>query len=64
MKREMIAELSKEYSVKQACGVLGLARSSYYRKKQEKAGDEELLEEIERIIMRWPYYGYRRISKQ
>jgi putative transposase len=64
MKRTVVAELSKEYPVTQACEALGLARSSYYLEMQEKAGDQSLLEAIEKIIMRWPYYGYRRISQQ
>jgi putative transposase len=64
MKRTIVAELSKAYPVTQACEALGLARSSYYLEKQEKTEDEELLKAIEKIIMRWPYYGYRRISKQ
>jgi transposase InsO family protein len=64
MKRTLVAELSQEYPVKVACEALGLARSSYYRDKQERSGDDELLEAIEKIIMRWPFYGYRRISRQ
>jgi transposase InsO family protein len=32
--------------------------------RQEKAGDEELLSAIEKIIMKKPYYGYRRVTHQ
>jgi len=60
----MIAELSQEYSVKQVCEVLDCARSTYYYQPHEKAGDQELLEATEEIIMRWPTYGYRRVTHQ
>jgi putative transposase len=50
--------------VKEVCEVLDLPRSSYYWQGQEKAGDQELIEAIEQVIMRWPYYGYRRITQQ
>lgn len=60
----MIAELSETYPVQLACDLLGLPRSTYYRQPQEKAGDQELLAAIEEIIMRRPYYGYRRVTQQ
>jgi len=59
----MIAELSQEYPVQLLCKVLACARSSYYYQGQEKAGDQEYLTEIEKIIMREPYLGYRRVTK-
>lgn len=64
MKRELVSALREEYPVKQVCEVLDLPRSSYYRPHQAKAGDRELIEAIEQVIMRWPYYGYRRITQQ
>lgn len=60
----MIAELDQEYPVQLVCEVLDCARSTYYYEGQEKAGDEPLLTEIETIIMRRPYYGYRRVTQQ
>ena len=60
----MIAELSQDYPVKLLCDLLGLPRSTYYRQQQEKAGDEELRDAIEKIIMKKPYYGYRRVTHQ
>ncbi len=60
----MIAEMSQEYPVEQLCEVLECARSTYYYEGQEKAGDEQFLAEIEAIIMRWPFYGYRRVTNQ
>ena len=64
MKRELVSTLREEYPVKQVCEVLDLPRSSFYWQGQEKAGDQELIEAIEQVIMRWPYYGYRRITQQ
>ena len=63
-KRAMITELSQDYPVKLLCDLLDLPRSTYYRQPHEKAGDKELLEEIEKIIMKKPYYGYRRVTHQ
>lgn len=60
----MITELSQDYPVKLICQLLGLPRSTYYFVPHEKAGDRQLLEAIEEVIMRRPYYGYRRITRQ
>lgn len=60
----MITELSQTYPVKKACNVIGLARSTYYYQMKERAGDQQLLKAIEEIIMRRPYYGYRRVTQQ
>lgn len=60
----MIAELSEEYPVKHVSETLGLACSTYYYQKQEKPWDKLLLTAIEEIIMRRPYYGYRRVTQQ
>ena len=60
----MIVELSQEYPVQLVCEVLECARSTYYYEGQEKAGDEQMLTEIEMILMHRPYYGYRRVTKQ
>ena len=60
----MIKELNQEYPVQLVCEVLDCARSSYYYEGDGKAGDDQLLTEIETIIMRRPYYGYRRVTQQ
>ena len=60
----MITELSQDYPVKLLCDLLELPRSSYYRQRTEKAGEEELLSAIEKMIMKKPYYGYRRVMHQ
>ena len=55
--------LSKEYTVKDCCAVLGLARSSYYH--QAKVCDERALRDaIEDIAGRRAIYGSRRIKAE
>ena len=60
----MISELSTDYPVKPLCETLGLPRSTYYHTPQEKADDKELKGKIEKIIVKRPYYGYRRVTQQ
>jgi putative transposase len=60
----MIEALKEEYPIKVICETLGLARSTYYDVRPNKPGDQELLKSIEAIIMKYPYYGYRRITHQ
>ena len=57
----MIKVISQDYPVAMVCDVLNLARSTYYEDPKIKAGDVELKEVMEKIIMKRPYYGYRRI---
>jgi transposase InsO family protein len=60
----MIEALSEEYPIKVICETLKIARSTYYDIRPDKPGDTELLKSIEAIIMKWPYYGYRRVTHQ
>ena len=60
----MIEALKAEYPIKVICETLDLARSTYYDVRPNKPGDQELLKSIEAIIMKYPYYGYRRITHQ
>lgn len=60
----MIKDLSQQYPVRLLCNLLGLSRSSYYYQAQEKVEDRHLLAAIEKVIMRKPYYGYRRVTQQ
>lgn len=60
----MVAELSEKYPAKRVCEALDLARSTYYRQQQEKAGDRELLAAIEEMLMHKPFYGYRRVTER
>ena len=60
----MTTAISKDYPVKTVCEVLDLARSTYYNKASIKDGDDKLKAAIETIIMKRPYYGYRRITHE
>jgi len=60
----MIKELKEDYPVKVTCEALGIARSTYYDVHLAKPGDQALLGYIENIIMKYPYYGYRRVTHQ
>lgn len=60
----MIEDLKKEYPIKIICEALKIARSTYYDNHPDKSGYQVLLASIETIIMKRPYYGYRRISHQ
>jgi putative transposase len=60
----MIAVLKTEYPIKVICEAMNFARSTFYDIRPEKPGDKELLDSIEGIIMKWPYYGYRRVTHQ
>lgn len=54
-----------EASVRTLCAVLGISRSWYYAQQQrtERLGDAELVAWIEPIIVRFPGYGYRRVTQ-
>lgn len=61
----MIRQLASEYPVSVLCEVLGVARSTvYYEPQGSKPDDAALLEAIEQVLMRWPFYGYRRVTAQ
>jgi len=60
----MSRQVSQDYPKSVVCEVLGLARSSFYYEPGGKEGDRPLLEAIEQMLMRWPFYGYRRVTRQ
>ncbi len=56
-----------EVSVRSLCELMGVSRSWYYDKPsaEEKAErDVELRDAIERIVLEFPGYGYRRVTEQ
>jgi transposase InsO family protein len=57
----------KQIPVLKACSALNLSRSNYYswtkREKQEDL-DKYLKKEIQGIALEFPFYGYRRMSKE
>lgn len=62
-KREMVQSLSSEYSTRMLCEILGLAPSTYYHSAQGH-DDLGLLSLIEDVLLRFPTYGYRRVTEQ
>ena len=60
----MITQLSKAYPAELVCDLLGCPRSTYYYAPVIDPEDARLVEAIEPILMRWPFYGYRRVTAQ
>lgn len=63
----LIRQSSKVGSIKQMTSLLSVSRSSYYRwigkgAERESTADIELRSRIQRIALKWPCYGYRRIT--
>jgi transposase InsO family protein len=59
----VIDMLRAEYPVSVLCEVMSCSRSSYYYRA--KVQDEMLLKQaIEEVVVEWPRYGYRRVTKQ
>ncbi len=59
----MIDQLNDTYPVRQLCETLDCPPSTYYYQSQA-GSDADLTEAIEDMLMRWPFYGYRRVHKQ
>lgn len=54
-----------QLSLRRQCELLNVNRSSlYYKAKEQKLADINLLNEIRDIWERHPFYGYRRITKE
>jgi putative transposase len=55
-----------ELTVQRLCDLFGVSRSWYYKQLGEPGQDEEeiaLRDEVERIILEFPGYGYRRVTR-
>ena len=62
-KREIVETLRTDYSVRQICDTLGFNRSSLYYQPKKDPCEEVLRQEIEKLSVRYPKYGYRRIME-
>jgi transposase InsO family protein len=62
-KRQIIQDLSNAYSKRMLCDLLELAPSTFYYTSQGQ-DDLSLLSLIEGVLLRFPTYGYRRVTKQ
>lgn len=60
----MIQRLSDSYPVQVLCEVLEVSRSTVYYQPIVKPEDAAVSEAIEDILMRWAFYGYRRVTAQ
>ena len=59
----MVEALRTDYSIRQICEVLGFHRSTLYYTPKSDPYEEVLRAEIEKLALRYPTYGYRRITK-
>ena len=62
-KQEIVETLRTDYSVRQICDTLGFNRSSLYYQPKKDPCEEVLRQEIEKLSVRYPKYGYRRITE-
>jgi putative transposase len=66
----MISEAKQTHaatSERELCRLFGVSRSWYYERpspEQKAAQDVELRDAIERIVLEFPGYGYRRVTKE
>jgi transposase InsO family protein len=60
----MIRQLSQDYPARVVCELLACPRSTYYYEPLVNSEDAVVIEVVERILMRWPFYGYRRVTAQ
>lgn len=60
----MIEQLRVEYPVSQLCQVLACPPSSFYYQSQAQADGAELVTAMEQVLMRYPFYGYRRLQAE
>ena len=56
--------VAQGYAISLVCRVLGLARSSFYRRPTAQAPDPAQTAAILAVAGQWPTYGYRRVQAQ
>ena len=61
--REIVEALRPDYSIRQLCGGLGFTRSNLYYHPKPDPSEGILCNEIEAWTLRYPTYGYRRITQ-
>jgi transposase InsO family protein len=56
----------KQISITRACSALELSRDSYYKwkNKERSTSDSPLIKEIKAVAEEFPFYGYRRITRE
>lgn len=64
-RRQQFIKKHDELSLRRQCELLGVNRSTiYYSSAEIDADDVDVLNEIREIWERYPFYGYRRITKE
>lgn len=64
-RRDLIESDAGELSLRRQCDLLSINRSTlYYKEKPPSLDDVELLNQIRDIWEQYPFYGYRRISRE
>jgi putative transposase len=64
-RRKLIDADYEKLSLRRQCEILGFNRSTlYYKAKQDSIDNADLLNEIREVWERYPFYGYRRITKE
>lgn len=64
-RRGLISPETTAVSLRQQCDLLGINRSTlYYQGKPPDMDNVELLNRIRDVWMRYPFYGYRRITQE
>ena len=63
---EQVREEHPEMSIERLCELMSVSRSWYYERPSaaNKAKDVELRDAIERIVLEFPGYGYRRVIRR
>lgn len=61
--RCLVETLRTKYSVRQICEVLDFNRNLFYYQPKSDPSEAELRAEIETLALRYPTYGYRRITQ-
>ena len=60
----MIDYLRGQYPAATICRTLGVSRSSYYTISRVKTSDKDLLAGIDQILVKRPFYGYRKVTEE
>ena len=62
-RKVMIDQNFEDLSIRDQCDILGVNRSGYYYKStSEDSQDQELMNIIHEIWLKYPFYGYRKIK--
>lgn len=65
MRRKYLDRDNGCLSIRRQCILLGISRSGYYYQPREMSSEERMIvEELDKIYTKWPYYGTRRMSKE